>query len=459
MLKKNETVRLQIEDLDSQGLGIGHSDGVAVFVKDTVIGDEIEAVITKVKKTYAYGRVKQILVQSPDRVTPRCEVARQCGGCQLQMMNYEAQLRFKQSRVKNALERIGGFWGIQAEPVIGMDEPWNYRNKAQYPVGTDRRGVLVCGFYAGRTHAIVPLPEKDGCVISASCDNAVLSAVTEHMERYHIPAYREEEHAGLVRHVLIRTARSTGQIMVCLIINGSGIPGEAELVRALLQIPGMTCIALNRNTDRTNVILGNETRILSGNGYIEENIGPVRYRISVRSFFQVNPVQTEKLYAAALEYASPTGDETVLDLYCGTGTISLFLAQKAKKVYGIEIIEEAVENARINAQENGFSNVEFFAGQAETVLPDLYRQGKLQADVIVVDPPRKGCERAVLDVMLLMAPRRIVYVSCDPATLARDLSILCSADGYHIEKVQPVDMFPHTSHVETVVLLTKMNTP
>ena len=458
MLKKNETVRLQIEDLDSQGLGIGHSDGVAVFVKDTVIGDEIEAVITKVKKTYAYGRVKQILVQSPDRVTPRCEVARQCGGCQLQMMNYEAQLRFKQSRVKNALERIGGFRGIQAESVIGMDEPWNYRNKAQYPVGTDRRGVLVCGFYAGRTHAIVPLPEKEGCVISASCDNAVLSAVTEHMERYHIPAYREEEHAGLVRHVLIRTARSTGQIMVCLIINGSGIPGEAELVRALLQIPGMTCIALNRNTDRTNVILGNETRILSGNGYIEENIGPVRYRISVRSFFQVNPVQTEKLYAAALEYASPTGDETVLDLYCGTGTISLFLAQKAKKVYGIEIIEEAVKNARINAQENGFSNVEFFAGQAETVLPDLYRQGKLQADVIVVDPPRKGCERAVLDVMLLMEPRRIVYVSCDPATLARDLSILCSADGYHIEKVQPVDMFPHTSHVETVVLLTKMNT-
>ena len=455
MFKKNETVRLRIEDLSSEGLGIGHSEGVAVFVKDTVIGDEVEAIITKVKKTYAFGRLVQVLTPSAYRTIPRCPVARQCGGCQLQMMDYEAQLSFKHGRVKNALERIGGFADIPVEPVLGMEEPWNYRNKAQYPVGTGRDGVTVCGFYAGRTHAIIPVP-KDGCAISAVSDQEILSIVTAHMQQYHIPAYNEAEHSGLIRHVLIRSARSTGQIMVCLIVNGEKLPGEADLVQALCTIPGMTTIAFNRNSDRTNVILGKETRTLFGPGYIVEQIGAVRYRISVRSFFQVNPQQTEKLYSTALEYASPTGEETVLDLYCGTGTISLFLAQKARKVYGIEIIEEAVADARINAQENDIRNAQFFAGQAEKVLPELYREGSGQADVIVVDPPRKGCERAVLDTMLLIAPQRIVYVSCDPATLARDLAILCDRTGYQVLKVQPVDMFPHTAHVETVVLMSRI---
>lgn len=468
MLKKNEIVRLMITDMSSEGLGIGHvapspaqSDspkGVTVFVKDTVIGDEAEVIITRVKKTYAFGRLQKVLTPSADRIRPRCPLARRCGGCQLQMMRYEAQLRFKQKRVQDALERIGGFRNVTALPIIGMEDPWNYRNKAQYPVGKGRNGNTVCGFYAGRTHDIISFDTgnpNDRCVIGAPTDPEICSIVLEHMKQFSIEPYDETDGTGLVRHILIRAGRETGQIMVCLILNGKSLPAEKQLVDSLLSIPGMTCIAINTNHERTNVILGEQTRILYGNGYIEEIIDDIRYQISPLSFFQVNPIQTKILYQTALSYAGLCGEETVLDLYCGTGTISLFLARKCKKVIGVEIIEQAVADARVNALRNGITNAEFFAGKTETIIPQFYNQGHRHAHVIVVDPPRKGCDLTALETIRKMHPDRIVYVSCDPATLARDLKILCAGTKYRVVKVQPVDMFPHTVHTECVVKLTR----
>ena len=471
MIRKNDTVRLKIEDITSDGLGVGRADSMAVFVKDTVIGDEVEALIVKEKKTYAYGRLLEVLSPSADRVEPLCAVARKCGGCQLQMMRYDAQLQFKYNRVKNALERIGGFSQISEKmlPTEGMENPRNYRNKAQYPVGTAKGGELVCGFYAGRTHSIIPLVQtvSDGsqgepvqpaeCAIGAAGDGGILKIILAHMQKYRIPAYDEADGTGLLRHVLIRTARGTGQVMVCLIINGEQIPKEKQLVSALReQVPEIACIAVNSNRDRTNVILGQKTRTVSGKDYIEETLRDLRYRISPVSFFQVNSLQAEKLYDTVLRFADLHGKETVLDLYCGTGTISLFLARQAGKVYGIEVVEQAILDARENARQNGISNVSFFAGEAEKELPALYQSGELSADVVVTDPPRKGCDGAVLETILMLSPERIVYVSCDPATLARDLKILCEKD-YVIRKVQPVDMFPHTVSIETVCLLSKLS--
>lgn len=451
-MKKDDTLIIKIEDLSSEGLGVGHSeDGIALFVKDTVIGDLAEVKVMKMKKNYGFARLTKILESSPDRIDPPCPVARQCGGCQIQAMSYEAQLRFKENKVRNNLQRIGKFENPPMEPIVGMQEPFRYRNKAQFPVGKDREGKLSAGFYAGRTHSIISCED---CLLGAEVNQTILKLVLSHMERLGVSTYNEETGKGLVRHIMTRVGFATGQIMVCIVINGNKLPGADALVKKLAAIPGMTSITLNVNKEKTNVIMGRELISLWGQDYIEDTIGDVRFRISPLSFYQVNPRQTEKLYGKALEYAGLTGNETVWDLYCGIGTISLFLAQKAKQVYGVEIVPEAIRDAKQNAELNGFTNAEFFVGKAEEVLPEKYEKEGIFADVIVVDPPRKGCEESVLQTMIQMAPKRIVYVSCDSATLARDLKILCE-NGYELQKCCPVDMFGNSVHVESVVLLSR----
>ena len=447
--RKNDLVTLEIEDCGIDGEGIGKADGFTVFVKDAVIGDTVTAKIIKAKKNYGYGRLMEVLKPSPHRVEPKCEFARQCGGCQLQALSYDQQLVFKTNKVKGHLERIGGFTDIPMEPIIGMDELFHYRNKAQFPVGRNKEGKIVTGFYAGRTHNII---ENRDCALGVAENKEVLDRVIAHMEKYGIEPYNEATGKGLVRHVLIRYGYFTKEVMVCLILNGNKIPKEEQLVKSLCEIPGMTSITINVNKKHSNVILGEEIRLLWGQEYITDRIGDISYQISPLSFYQVNPMQTQKLYAKALEYADLHGQETVWDLYCGIGTISLFLAQKAKFVRGVEIVPAAIENAKENAKLNGLENTEFFVGKAEEVLPREYKKNGVYADVIVVDPPRKGCDETLLETMIEMNPERIVYVSCDSATLARDLKYLCER-GYELRKVCPVDQFGMTVHVETVVLL------
>ena len=447
--RKNDLVTLEIEDCGIDGEGIGKADGFTVFVKDAVIGDTVTAKIIKAKKNYGYGRLMEVLKPSPYRVEPKCEFARQCGGCQLQALSYDQQLVFKTNKVKGHLERIGGFTDIPMEPIIGMDELFHYRNKAQFPVGRNKEGKIVTGFYAGRTHNII---ENRDCALGVAENKEVLDRVIAHMEKYGIEPYNEATGKGLVRHVLIRYGYFTKEVMVCLILNGNKLPKEEQLVKSLCEIPGMTSITINVNKKRSNVILGEEIRLLWGQEYITDRIGDISYQISPLSFYQVNPMQTQKLYAKALEYADLHGEETVWDLYCGIGTISLFLAQKAKFVRGVEIVPAAIENAKENAKLNGLENTEFFVGKAEEVLPREYKKNGVYADVIVVDPPRKGCDETLLETMIEMNPERIVYVSCDSATLARDLKYLCER-GYELRKVCPVDQFGMTVHIETVVLL------
>ena len=447
--RKNDLVTLEIEDCGIDGEGIGKADGFTVFVKDAVIGDTVTAKIIKAKKNYGYGRLMEVLKPSPYRVEPKCEFARQCGGCQLQALSYDQQLVFKTNKVKGHLERIGGFTDIPMEPIIGMDELFHYRNKAQFPVGRNKEGKIVTGFYAGRTHNII---ENRDCALGVAENKEVLDRVIAHMEKYGIEPYNEATGKGLVRHVLIRYGYFTKEVMVCLILNGNKIPKEEQLVKSLCEIPGMTSITINVNKKHSNVILGEEIRLLWGQEYITDRIGDISYQISPLSFYQVNPMQTQKLYAKALEYADLHGEETVWDLYCGIGTISLFLAQKAKFVRGVEIVPAAIENAKENAKLNGLENTEFFVGKAEEVLPREYKKNGVYADVIVVDPPRKGCDETLLETMIEMNPERIVYVSCDSATLARDLKYLCER-GYELRKVCPVDQFGMTVHIETVVLL------
>ena len=463
-MNKNEIVTVTIEDIGVGGEGIGKIDGYTLFVKDTVIGDVVEVKIMKAKKHYGYARLMKILTPSPNRITPPCPVARQCGGCQIQAMSYEEQLRFKQNKVKNNLIRLGGFAEERIEtimePICGMEHPFHYRNKAQFPIGQDKEGNPVAGFYAGRTHKII---SNLDCMLGVEENEKILQILLAFMKKYHLSAYDEQTQRGLFRHVLIRYGFTTKEIMVCFVVNGNRIPNEEELVAELMTISGMTSISLSVNRENTNVIMGKEIRVLAGQAYITDYIGNVKYQISPLSFYQVNPAQTEKLYGYALEYAGLSGGETVWDLYCGIGTISLFLAQKAKQVYGVEIVPQAVEDARKNAKLNEMGNAEFYVGKAEEMLPEYYasyeREHKgetAHADVIVVDPPRKGCEESLLRTMVDMKPERIVYVSCDSATLARDLKYLCG-EGYQLKKVQAVDMFPMTVHVETVCLLSKLH--
>ena len=455
--KKNDVFQVQIEDMSDTGEGIGKTDGFTWFVKDAVIGDVVEAKVMKTKKSYGFARLIQVLEPSACRVTPRCPSARQCGGCQLQAMSYEEQLKFKENKVRNNLSRIGGLTEIPMEPIIGMEEPWRYRNKAQFPFGKDKNGRIITGFYAGRTHAII---EQEDCLLGVEENQPILDCIRGFMEEYHIAPYEEETHKGLVRHVLIRKGFTTGELMVCLVLNGDveKLKAPEVLVERLVKLfpSHMASISCSINREKTNVIMGKEIVNLYGPGYITDYIGNVCYRISPLSFYQVNPVQTQKLYGTALEYAGLTGEETVWDLYCGIGTISLFLAQKAKKVYGVEIIPQAIDDARANAKLNHFENVEFFVGKAEEVLPEQYEKNQVYADTIVVDPPRKGCDSVCLDTIVKMAPEKVVYVSCDSATLARDVKYL-GERGYEVKRVKTVDMFPWSGHVETVCLLVLRN--
>lgn len=453
-LKKNQEITLKIDDLGNNGEGIGHVDGYALFVKNALPGETIRAGIMKCGKSYGYARVIEVLEDSGSgRVEPRCPAAGRCGGCTIQHLTYERQLAYKEKKVRDCLVRIGGVDADEVEwlPIIGMEDPWQYRNKAQFPVRMQKdnegRPYPAAGFYAGRTHSIVPVSD---CAIQHSCMKRILETVLTWMRDQNVPAYDESSHSGLVRHIYIRRAYHTGQIMVCLVINSRGISNllQETLLQKLTGIPGMTGIFLNSNTDWTNVILGKEMKLLWGQAYIEDRIGDIRYHISPQSFYQVNPEQTEKLYQTALEFAGLSGEETVWDLYCGIGTISLFLAQRARKVYGVEIVPEAVQNARENARLNGIVNAEFFCGAAEEVVPKLAGQ----ADVVVVDPPRKGCDGVLLDTIAGMGPERIVYVSCDPGTLARDVKKLGEM-GYGVKKVRAVDMFGQGGNVETVVQL------
>jgi len=460
-MKKNEKIIVTIEDIGVNGEGIGKVGGYTLFVKDAIIGDVVEAIITKPKKNYAYAKMLQVMEPSKHRVQAKCPVARKCGGCQIQELSYDAQLEFKAKKVYGNLERIGGFskevLDKVFEPICGMEEPFYYRNKAQFPIGTDKDGKIVTGFYAGRTHQIIPNMD---CALGVEQNQQILKILIDFMNENHVTAYNEETQRGLVRHVLIRYGFKTKEIMVCLVINGDNLPHSEKLVDKLTSIEGMTSITYSKNRENTNVIMGKDIRVLWGQSFITDYIGDVKYQISPLSFYQVNPVQTEKLYGLALEYAGLSGEETVWDLYCGIGTISLFLAQKAKKVYGVEIVPQAIEDAKNNAKINGIENAEFFVGKSEEVLPEYYAQYerthgvKAHADVIVVDPPRKGCEETLLQTMVQMEPKRIVYVSCDSATLARDLKFLCE-NGYELCKVRPVDQFPMTTHVETVCLLSR----
>ena len=472
--EKNDMVTVTIEDVGMEGEGIGKIDGFPLFIKDTVVGDTVEAKIIKSKKNYAYARVEKVVTPSPFRVEPPCKSHRQCGGCQIQALSYDRQLAFKQDKVRNNLLRIGGFSEAEVdrvmEPVVGMENPLRYRNKAQYPFGTDRQGNPITGFYAGRTHSIIPNTE---CYLGREENREILQTILDYMKEYHVKAYDEETGRGLIRHALIRTGFYTGEIMVCLVINYKGkqesyLPRQDKLLEKLALINGMTSVSVSINTERTNVIMGKEIHTIWGSDTITDKIrvrdtGKVdmpytgeelTFSISPLSFYQVNPMQTEKLYSLALEYAGLTGKESVWDLYCGIGTISLFMALRAKEVYGVEIIPQAIDDARQNAVRNHIANAEFFVGKAEEVLPAAYEKEESHPDVIVVDPPRKGCDEKCLDTMLKMAPARIVYVSCDSATLARDLKLLC-AGGYRLERVRPVDQFAHTVHVETVVLLSQ----
>ena len=540
--KKNDIVTVSIDDIGNDGEGIGKVDGYTLFVKDAVIGDTVEARITKCKKNYGYARVEKVVTPSSFRVEPKCRLHRQCGGCQIQAMSYERQLAFKQEKVRNNLLRIGGFTAEQIdavmEPIVGMEEPWNYRNKAQYPVGYDKNGNLVVGFYAGRTHDIIA---NTDCALGAKENKEILEAVLAYMRENQVTAYRETDGTGLMRHILIRTGFASGQIMVCLVINGKKLPAEEKLVEKLRGLKLSAHLSINSdvksncsqesantvtgsigenvrseavrkrivnisisvNEERTNVIMGKEIRTLWGKERIEDSIRILKvveenseadvsaqgnaftetgelvtFQISPLSFYQVNPRQTEKLYSLALDYAGLTGKETVWDLYCGIGTISLIMAKKAKQVYGVEVIPQAIEDARENARINGIDNVRFYVGKAEEVLPEWYEGseqtgsigaseitldvgseradekdfGMRHPDVIVVDPPRKGCDEKCLETMLAMKPDRIVYVSCDSATLARDLKILAEG-GYELKKVRAVDQFGHSVHVECVIMM------
>jgi len=460
IMKKNDVVTVTVEDMGIAGEGIGKVDGYTLFIKDAVIGDMVEAKIMKAKKNYGYARLMKIIRPSQYRVEPKCPAARQCGGCQIQAMSYDKQLEFKEQKVKNNLMRIGGIPGEVLdsilEPACGMVQPYRYRNKAQYPVGRDKNGSLIAGFYAGRTHQIIPCQD---CSLGVEVNSDILRMILEFMEKYQIEPYDEGRHKGLVRHILLRYGFATGEIMVCLVLNGRKLPHAKELTGRLSEIRGMTSITVSVNTEKTNVIMGGEIITLWGQDYITDYIKDVKYQISPLSFYQVNPVQTRKLYETALQYAGLTENETVWDVYCGIGTISLFLAQKAGKVYGVEIVPQAIEDAKKNAEINGMDNVEFYVGKAEEILPKFYADyaashpgQQARADVMVVDPPRKGCEESVLDTMVQMQPQRIVYVSCDSATLARDVKYLRER-GYELEKGRVVDMFPQTCHVETVVML------
>ncbi|XOK62054.1 23S rRNA (uracil(1939)-C(5))-methyltransferase RlmD [Paenibacillus elgii] len=480
---KNEEYIADIVGLGHDGEGVGRVNGFTLFIQGALPGEKVRAKVLKVKKQYGYAKLLEIIEASPDRIDAPCPIYKQCGGCQLQHLSYDAQLRWKRQLVIDNLERIGKLQvaggvaeiragaeavadagvgaasgdamdaGIVVYPTLGMSDPWRYRNKAQVPIGlaAGEEGGLIGGFYAQGSHRII---DMEACLIQHENNDAVVAAVKRIAGELGIRPYNEETGKGLLRHVIARYGFNTGEIMVVLVTNGRDIPRRDELVGLIREaIPDVRSICQNVNRQQTNVIFGDETRVLWGSEVIYDTIGDIRFAISARSFYQVNPVQTEVLYRKALDYAGLSGKETVIDAYCGIGTISLFLAQKAREVYGVEIVPEAIEDAKRNALVNDIRNVRFEIGGAEVVIPEWKRRG-IAPDVIVVDPPRKGCDAALLETILAMRPERVVYVSCNPSTLARDLRVL-EDGGYRTVGVQPVDMFPHTVHVESVALLVR----
>ncbi|MCL2718330.1 MAG: 23S rRNA (uracil(1939)-C(5))-methyltransferase RlmD [Lachnospiraceae bacterium] len=473
--QKNDVLKVKIEDIGFDGAGIGKADGYTIFVKDAVIGDIVSARVMKAKQNFAYAKLEEVVTPSSFRVTPRCNFHRECGGCQLQALSYEKQLEFKQNKVRNNLLRIGGFKPELVdevlEPIVGMKQPFRYRNKAQYPVGYDKAGKLVTGFYAGRTHDIIASTD---CLLGDERNKEILEASLAYMEANGITAYNEKSGAGLVRHIIIRNGFYSSEVMVCFVLNVKDIKSakqflnrQQDLIDAMMKIRGMVSLILNFNAEKTNVIMGETSHVLWGKETISDRLHILNpqhhfadtghyftYQISPLSFYQVNPRQTEKLYSLALEYAGLTGQETVWDLYCGIGTVSLFFAAGAKKVYGLEIIPEAVRDACQNARNNKIENIEFFSGKAEVILPEKHKNEGIHADIIIVDPPRKGCDSVCLETMIEIKPQRIIYISCDSATLARDLQILCNS-GYQLKRARAVDQFGQTVHVETVCLLEK----
>lgn len=450
-VQKNDYIDVTFEDLTHDGAGVAKVDGYPLFVPYALPGEKGKIKVLKVKKNYGYGRLMELYETSPDRVEPICPIYKKCGACQLQHLSYEGQFKMKEKQVRNVLERIGKLENVKVHPVLGMENPWRYRNKSQVPVG-EKDGRLVAGFYQKRSHEII---DMDECFIQHEIQDHLLQTVKSICEKYDIPPYDEVRHKGVLRHIMSRYGKTTGDVMVVLVTRTHDFPHKKKVVKEILsQIPHVKSIVQNVNKQKTNVILGEKNIVLYGEEVIYDYIGDVKFAISPLSFYQVNPVQTKVLYDKALEYAGLTGEETVIDAYCGVGTISLFLAKKAKKVYGVEIVDEAIEDAKRNARLNGITNVHFEAGEAEKVIPKWYKEG-IVADVVVVDPPRKGCDESLLDTLIQMKPKKIVYVSCNPATLARDLRIL-EDGGYKTKEVQPVDMFAQTMHVECVVLMSKV---
>ncbi|WP_426351343.1 23S rRNA (uracil(1939)-C(5))-methyltransferase RlmD [Alloiococcus sp. CFN-8] len=455
LLNKNEDYIFEIKSQGYEGEGIAKTEeGYTVFIPGALTGEQVKAKIVKVKKSYSYGKLLEVIEEAPNRQLPPCPVYKACGGCSLQHTTYETQLKLKQERVMDCISKIGGLDPSLVLPTLGMENPFRYRNKVQLPVGM-QKGKLQIGFFAPRSHNIVDTP---ACLIQDEAADKIVAIIREWIIRNNIKPYivdGEYSKAGELRHIMVRRGFKTDEIMVVLVAAKRTIPATNELIEELTaSMTAIKSIILNYNPKATNVILGEENTVLYGEDHITDYIGDFRFKISPLSFFQVNPVQTEVLYGKALEYAGLTGEETVFDAYCGTGTISLFLSQKAKKVYGVEIVPQAIENAIENAKDNNVDNAEFFVGEAEKVIPQLISKG-VKADVVVVDPPRKGCGKELLEAIGEMAPRRIVYVSCDPSTLARDLAIL-EERGYKTQKVQPVDMFPQTAHIECVVLMSRV---
>ncbi|VEF49141.1 23S rRNA (uracil-5-)-methyltransferase RumA [Bacillus freudenreichii] len=447
-IKKNDEIDVIFEDLTHDGKGVAKVDGYPLFVANALPGEKAKIKVTKMNKGYGFGRLIDIYEKSEFRIEPACPIYGECGGCQLQHISYEGQLQAKEKQVRDVLERIGKLENVKVHPVLGMENPWHYRNKAQVPIG-EHEGGLVGGFYKQRSHEIV---DMEACLIQQEVNDEVLQKVKAICSEFGLRAYNEKTHKGTLRHIMVRTGKVTGEIMVVLITRTPDIPNRRKLVERIVdEVPGIKSVVQNVNTKRTNVIFGDQTNVLRGEEVIYDYIGDVKFAISARSFYQVNPEQTKVLYDKALEYAGLSGEETVIDAYCGIGTISLFLAQRAKKVYGVEIVPEAIEDAERNAELNDIDNVEFAVGEAEKVIPRWYEQG-VQADVLVVDPPRKGCDETLLNTIIEMKPKKVVYVSCNPATLARDLRIL-EDGGYETVQVQPVDMFAHSVHIESVAEL------
>ena len=449
--KLNDIIEVNITGLGSSGEGVGKADGFTVFVHGALPGEKVSVKLFQVKKSYASGRILNILEESPQRVKPQCAFYEKCGGCQLQHLNYEGQLNVKRQQVKDAIERIGHITGCEVLPVLGMENPWHCRNKMQFPAAKTE-GKIQIGCYAALTHNVINI---DDCLIQKQANNKIMQVVRQWMQQFNISAYDETTGKGVVRHVMGRAGAKTCEVMAVIVTACYDIPHAGELVTMLkTEVDGLKSIVQNINKKRTNIIMGAKNRVLYGKSTIKDRLGNLKFNISPLSFFQVNSAQTEKLYATALDFAALSGKETVIDCYCGTGTISLYLAQKARKVYGIEIVEPAIKDANENAKANNIANAEFICGDAAVEMPALLKSG-VKPDTVLLDPPRAGCDKKVLAAIAGVKPEKIVYVSCNPASLARDMAFL-TENGYKAVKAQPVDMFPMTSHIETVCLLSKL---